>query len=190
MELIAEGVEIVSVPAIAQPKHFSDGDRVVGMLTTGEPLEPFEYAEGVRRLLGYGWDRAKVAARLGVSTQTIANHEENLAMPEPVKAAVREGAVSITNARAIVRESGDEAPARLAEARETAHRSGRSRVTARSLNPKAPTALVRRRSEDTINILVSQLAEIAESGDGERDRRNARLCLERLGLTNNLAEVE
>lgn len=192
MELIAEGVEILTVPAIAEPKFLSEPERVAGLVTmnSGLPLAPLEVAEVVRRLTGYGWDRAKIAARLGFkSAQTVANYEEMLVLPEPVRDAVREGTVSATNARAIVRESGPEAPARLAEAQSVARASGKSKVTARSLNPKAPTAMMRRRAEDTISVLVTILSQIAADGDGERDRKNARDCLLSLGLANNLDDA-
>lgn len=192
MELIAEGEEILTVPAVAEPKFMSDAERVVGLVTmnSGEPLAPFEVAEVVRRLVGYGWDRAKIAARLGFkSPQTIANYEELPGLAEPIKDAVRDGTISATNARALVRESGDAAPARLAVAKETAKAAGRAKVTTRSLNPQASTAITRRRSEDMINVLVTALAQIAQAGDGERDRKNARDVLDRLGFANDLADV-
>src|SRR6185312_4323901 len=110
MELIGEGVEIETVPAVAEPKTVNEAERVARIIDfgSGEPLTPLEKAEGVRRLLGYGWDRAKIAQRLGVATQTVANYEEMLSLPETVKQAVREDAVSASVARNVVREQGPE----------------------------------------------------------------------------------
>lgn len=242
LELLDDGFDISPfVPVVAEEPYTTDADRILSIDTDNmaTPLNALQHAEQVKRLYRLGWDRAEVARRKGVSVQTIINYEEMLDMPEPIREAVREGAVSATNARAIVRESAAEvaetklgnvpdhpqadyedeitgeqiaalnrivpdaefvdyaplpsvaeiATAKLTQAKATAKAAGKSRVTARSLNPKAPTATTRRISQDTINVLVTQLAEIAEHGDGERDRRSARLCLERLGFANNLSEV-
>ena len=143
MELIAEGEEILSVPAIMEAKHLSDAERAVGLVTLnqGEPLTPLEVAEVVRRLLGYGWDRSQIARRLGFkAVQTVSNYEEMLSLPHEVREAVREGTVSATNARAIVREAGPlMAPERLKEAKATAKRIGKKKVTAKSMTPRKPS---------------------------------------------------
>ena len=144
MELIAEGEEILTVPAIAEPKNMTDAERAAGLYTmnSGEPLTALEIAEVVRRLLAYGWDRHNVAHRLGFkSAQTVSNYEEMIVLPETMRRAVREGEVSATNARAIVRQEGPLlAPERLAEAKKTAAAKGKKKVTAASLPPRAPRA--------------------------------------------------
>lgn len=200
MELIDEGVELSTVPAMLEPKIISEADRVARLITlnAGEPLTALEKAEVVRRLLAYGWDRAKIAQRLGLKTaQSIANYEELSAAPEPVREAVRSGEIAPTTAVNMARAErveGVSATETLTQARSEAKAQGKSKITGaaasrRSANPKAPTAMMRRRSEDTISVLVTILSQIAESGDGERDRKNARDCLLNLGFANNLDDA-
>ena len=139
MELIAEGVDIAHIPAIAEPRAVDEADRTARLITlnSGEPLTGLEKAEVVRRLLGYGWDRGKIAQRLGFrSVQTVANLELLLSAPVEVKAAVREGELSASNAVSMVR-AGNASEA-LTTARETAQATGRKRVTAKSIAPKPP----------------------------------------------------
>jgi ParB family chromosome partitioning protein len=139
MELIDEGHEILTVPAIPEPRAISEADRMARLITLnqGEPLTPLEKAEVVRRLLGYGWDRSNIARRLGFKTvQTIANYELLLSAPSEVREAVREGEVSASNAVEMVRASGPAATETLTAARETAAAAGKKRVTARSIAPK------------------------------------------------------
>lgn len=182
MELIGEGVEIDTVPAVAEPKAVNEAERVARIIDfgSGEPLTALEKAEGIRRLMGYGWDRTKIAGRLGVTTQTVATWEEMLALPEAVKEAVREEAVSVTTARQVVREQGPtRATETIAAARETARSTGRTKVMPRTL---APTRRTQAPNRNVVDVLVATLRDIAVSGDGARDRREARLCLKYQGF--------
>jgi ParB/RepB/Spo0J family partition protein len=160
MELIAEGVDIAHIPAIAEPRAVDEADRTARLITlnSGEPLSQMEKAEVVRRLLGYGWDRGKIAQRLGFkSAQTVANFELLLSAPVEVKTAVREGELSASNAVSMVR-AGNASEA-LTTARETAQATGRKRVTARSIAPKPPG----KRSAAAIEAAnVARLAKVEE----------------------------
>jgi ParB-like chromosome segregation protein Spo0J len=143
MELIGEGMEIESVPAIMEERYIDDAERTLGLIlsNSGEPLSEPEKAEVVRRLFNMGWSREKVQARLGYKTpQTIANFELWLSAPAEIKEAVRAGEVAYSTAVEITRKSdGDETKATetLQQARKTAKESGRKRVTGRSL-PNEP----------------------------------------------------
>lgn len=142
MELISEGMEIESLPAIFDDRYADDAERTLGLIlsNSGEPLSEPEKAEVVRRLFNMGWSRQKVQDRLGYKTpQTVANFELWLSAPAAVKEAVRSGEVAYSTAVEIQRASGGDetkATATLEAARETAQASGRKRVTARSLAPK------------------------------------------------------
>lgn len=182
MELIDEGAEIDTVPAVAEPKAVNEAERVARIIDfgSGKPLTALEKAEGIRRLMGYGWDRTKIAQRLGVSTQTVATWEEMLALPEAVKDAVREEVVSVTAARQVVREQGPtRATETIAAARETARSAGRTKVMPRALGPTRKPQPINR---NLIDVLVEALREIAVRGDGPQDRRSARLCLKYQGI--------
>lgn len=106
MELIGEGEEIKAVPVMPEPKHTSEVDRILNLVVSnsGKPLKPLEIAEVVRRLVAFGWDKAQIAKRIGwKSAASVTQHLELLAMPEPVKAHVREGDISATQASKLLK---------------------------------------------------------------------------------------
>lgn len=164
MELIAEGHEIETVPAVAEPKIISEPDRVARMVTLnqGLPLTPLEKAEIVRRLVGYGWDRQKIAARLGVSPQTVSNLETLLSAPQEVREAVRAGELAATEAVNLTRAEGDKASVTLRTARQVAKERGKPRVTAatlpRSRSQRQPSAP---RTPEVVSARSSLLAGLA-----------------------------
>jgi ParB-like chromosome segregation protein Spo0J len=136
MELIAEGEDIQAIPAVQEIKGTNDAGRVVAMLTApGEPLAPLEIADGIRRLVGYGWDNKKIAAQLGFkSVKSVADHLEMLAMPEAVQQMVKDGSVSVTTAAKEVRTKGaDKATEALTKARDEAKADGKSRIMPKRL---------------------------------------------------------
>lgn len=149
MELIAEGVEIASIPCVAEPKTINAAERTARLISLNEgmALTPLEKAEVVRRLLQFGWDRTKIAERIGAKTlNTIANLETLLAAPEPIRDAVRAGEMSATEAVTMVRAEGDAAAERLPAMRQRATEQGKRRLTAASgtrdnvpRKPRAPT---------------------------------------------------
>ncbi len=98
MELIRDGVEIETVPIIHEPKWASDAERDLSLITSnsGKPLSPMQKAEVVRRLLAHGWDEKKIAAKIGVTDNTVRRFIEMLALPEAVKEQVKQGDVSAT----------------------------------------------------------------------------------------------
>lgn len=190
MELIAEGEFIASVPATAEPPTVNDAERVLRLRTLngGKPLTRLQNAEIVRRLIGFGWDRAKIAERCGWTTQNVVLLEETIALPEAVKEQVREGAVSATTARHVVRTEGAERAAQtISQARVTAKEAGKSRVTPRTLSrtatvhpiPQGQPAFIHR---DRFNVLVRALQDIARHGDGKADRHSVRMTLTHMGI--------
>ena len=137
--LTARGVEIASIPAIAAPKGLNDAERILRLVTlnNGVPLTQLEKAEVVRRLLAYGWDKAKIAQRFGYRTeQSISNLILLLEAPEAVKTAVREGEISGSAAVHLVRAEGDKSGEVLEQAKETAAARGKATVTPSSI-PRA-----------------------------------------------------
>jgi ParB-like chromosome segregation protein Spo0J len=164
MAMIAEGVEIDSVPAIAEPRAIGDAERTARLITLngGEPLSGLEKAEVVRRLMGYGWTREKIAARLGFkTTQQVANLEKLLEAPQDVRDAVRAGELSATNAVAMVRSEGAEgAGAALALARETTKAKGKTKITARSLPQTKPEATKPQGNQGMLDKAIALLKNI------------------------------
>lgn len=156
MELIAEGVEIETVPAVTEAKTTNDAERILRLImhNAGEPLSMLEKAEVVRRLINMGWDRDKIAKRLGYKTpQSIANFEMLLAAPEVIKQAIREQEISPSTAVELVRQHGDAAGSKLVDMKEAAEKRGKDRATLKDLQQPMPSithvAAVEKRTTDT-----------------------------------------
>lgn len=155
MELIAEGHNIISVPATAQPKGLSPVEELfrINTLNSGEPTSALEKAELVRRAIHvFGCTREQVAKRLSFKTVRVVEHYlEIAAMPEPLRKAVRQDEISATNARKMVHAAGPLlAQEKLDEARTTAAAAGRKRVTDRSISHAAVLKALRQGKDGAI----------------------------------------
>lgn len=154
MELISEGEEIKAIPVMPEPKHTSEVDRILNLVVSnsGKPLKPLEVAEVVRRLVAFGWEKQQIAKRLGwKSAASVTQHLELIALPEPVKDQVRDGAISSTEAAKVVKGLPKGTDPKLAADLIAANQEENKRlgvgkrngnkVTAKTLNrdkPKAP----------------------------------------------------
>jgi ParB/RepB/Spo0J family partition protein len=110
LELIAENVEIVSVPVI-QKSAANPADRLVLALTAneGKPLNESEVGFAYKRLVNYGWSQEMIAKRVGKSVRYVNDAIELSEAPEEVKAMVSEGTVSKRLAIKTVRSKGEQA---------------------------------------------------------------------------------
>lgn len=119
MRAIERGHEIEGVPVMLQARGTSiealTVDLVVG--NEGEPLTMYECGVVCARLVGYGWDSAKIAAKLGYSSP---QHVDNLLLlagaPLSVRQMVINDVVSATTAIATLKKHGDKAAEVLAKA--------------------------------------------------------------------------
>ena len=96
----------------------------------------------MRRLLGFGWDDAKIATRTGMCAAKVARLIRVLEMPEAIVRMVREGQVAVTQALDTVRgaNSSDAAVATLREGLAKASETGRTKVTAKHVaRPAGPS---------------------------------------------------
>jgi ParB/RepB/Spo0J family partition protein len=113
MELIEDGTcDFKSVPCFLEDRHTSVEERTLDLITSnsGEPLTPLERAEAVKRLVsGFGWTTAQVAAKLGVTYQSVHNWLTVASAPESLKVEIRAGTLSASTATDLVRKHGDEA---------------------------------------------------------------------------------
>jgi len=188
MELISEGVEIASIPAIAEPKAVDEADRVARLVTlnAGLPLSPLEKAEVVRRLMGFGWDRAKIAQRLGFKTEaSVANYELLLAAPVEVKQAVRSGELSASNAVTMVRKDGDGAAKTLATARKTAAAKGKTKLTKATTNGAVTPAPEKPRNQLNVDKGTTLLYEVVHNGYSPASAANLFMAMS----ADKLAEI-
>ena len=130
--LIAEGLDIPSVPVRVEDRGANEGDRILSMLTrnSGLPLTALETAEVIKRLLKHGWEMADVAKKTGYTTHHIKNLLNLSAAPKDITDMVANGQVSATLATSMIAERGAEAAADvLKDAIADAEKEGKKKVT-------------------------------------------------------------
>ena len=100
----SRAVGVTEIPAII--KTLSDKEALELSLVENvqrENLNPIEEAEGYERLLGeFGYTQEAIAGAVGRDRATIANLVRLLLLPEEIRQGVREGAVSMGHARALL----------------------------------------------------------------------------------------
>jgi ParB-like chromosome segregation protein Spo0J len=139
LELIEEGVEILSVDVIQF--RGSDADRIAHMITTsqGLPLTPLQLGVSYRKLVAFGWTPAQIAAKVGKSSthvsQCILLGESN----SDVQGMVARKEVAAHLAIKTVKKHGSNAGSVLADHLEAARLSGKSKVTEKTVEGATPT---------------------------------------------------
>jgi ParB-like chromosome segregation protein Spo0J len=131
---ISEGHEIKTVPTILEKKYTNDADRVANLVisNSGKSLTPLAVAEVVRRLLAFGWDKEKIAARLGwKSAANVEHYTTILGADSDVHQMIRSGAVAASTAAKVVKKEGSKAGATL-KAAAAASKSG-EKITAKTI---------------------------------------------------------
>lgn len=104
---IADGVQIVSIPAIIERKTMNEIDSLVLAMTanTGEPLTMMEEAVSIKKLQNYGLKPEDIAKKLGKSLPTVYNRLSLLdASPELIEE-MEKGEVSFSDVKKIVKDS-------------------------------------------------------------------------------------
>lgn len=139
MQLIDEGIEIVSMAAMQF--RGNDVERVAHLLTSsqGKPLSPLEAGLQYRKLIGFGWDARRIAARVGKSVSHVDQCLLLANSNNDVQEAVKRGDVSASLAADTVRAHGERAGAVIAGKLTEAKAAGKKRVTAAAMKPRAST---------------------------------------------------
>jgi len=108
--LIAEGEDIRYVKAEIS-KRMNDEQALLAMFTLndGEPLNPIEKAEGVRRLIDvYGYTPAEVATKIAETQATVSNLMKLAQMPKNIRNKIAQNLISASLVLQISRKVKDE----------------------------------------------------------------------------------
>lgn len=181
MAAIDAGHEIKTVPIIPEPKTTNEIERTINLAVSnsGKPLTPMEMAEIVRRLLAFGWQKPQIAQRLGwKSEQTVDQYISLLGADAEVQSMVRNGEVSASTAAGVIKSDGNAASETLKRARDHAKKSGKKKITAKSV--KAARGQLDLKPKQ-VKSLVEVMRHIAKFGDG-RIQKRAIDVLEEVGL--------
>lgn len=104
---IADGAQIVSIPAIIERKTMNEIDQLCMSFMTnmGEPLTKIEEAHTFRRLMNYGLSVADIAKKLGRSYQMISNRLMLLDASPEILNELENGSVSYSDVINTVKDS-------------------------------------------------------------------------------------
>lgn len=144
LELIADGVEIATVPTIQVPGG-NEQDRLLTAITanTGKPLSKWELGTAFQKLYRFGWSEAQIATKTGYAIRFITEAMELADAPEEIKQLLSSQAVTPSLALAELRANGAAAVDSLRSRAQAAHSAGqktakRAKVASK---PQASTAI-------------------------------------------------
>jgi ParB family chromosome partitioning protein len=168
MLAISRGVEIKTVPCIAEPRGTNEVDRILNQNVdnTGKPLTPLEAGANIKRAAALGWTVSQIAKKLGKSISYVSQALDFQSAPSEVHQAVAAGSISATLAAQTLRNQGPvSGTAAIAEAA-TAKAQGRKRATARNLRPlrpptPRPPSMLSRLPPDSLEIRQFPAGEIS-----------------------------
>lgn len=145
---ISRGAEIAAVPVRVEERYSNEADRVSSMWNRNStlPLSMLEKSEVVKRLASFGWDKKRIAAKVGASVQYIENLFVLAGSHEELKKQVAQGDVSASNAVSLTKKHGDKAHDVVKDAVEkTGKKMTAKQVAARAGNelPAADPAAVK-----------------------------------------------
>jgi len=166
LELIAEGMEIRSVPVI-QVEGKSETERLLLAITanTGKPLSKWELGDAFRRLLRFGWSESDVSKKTGYNARFVCEAVELADAPEEIKHLLSEQAVTPSLALATLRTNGSEATAIL-KARVEAAKSSGQKTAKRDKAPTTPAPKeAKAKTENVSNLVLYAAEELAKAVD-------------------------
>lgn len=116
----------------------NDADRTARIITSAanKPLTQIEVAEGYKRLRGFGWSAADIAAKVSKTAEHV---QQLLALGNAnsdVRNLVVSGKVSASHAAKVARKHGEKAGSVLHEELQVAQAKGKSRITPATAAPK------------------------------------------------------
>lgn len=140
MLAIEEGAEIVSVPCVVEPRTSNSADRTLSMVirNQGKSLEPLEEAEVYKRLIGFGWSEAQIAAKVGRSPAHVNNMLELTRAAPEIVGMIDNGEVAATTVIQTLKATDSEkvAAEAIKEAVEEAKANGKKKATGAAVAEK------------------------------------------------------
>lgn len=136
--------------------------------------DPLELADDAVRFSNMGWDKARIAARLGVKPSRVADLLKVQELAAPVKKAISEGAVSVTAAATLSDLPKGEQAAKLDELKGGSGDKPAKRATVREVRKAVAKAAGREAVQVMSGKQLEKALEVAEaygSGGGSPEER-------------------
>ena len=114
---IKNGAEILSIPCQSENRGSTPADRLLSQIirNSGKPLEPFEERELFNRLIGMGHKESDIAKKIGKSVTYVTGRLDLGGATDEVKAAIKDGTVSVSTAAVLSKAAPDKQRAALKE---------------------------------------------------------------------------
>ena len=137
-----EGTEITTLPVVIKPQTTTKEDLTVALFQSneGRPLNSWEKATVVKRLIGYGMEKAEIAKRLSMSDRMIDNYILMSGAPAKVRDMIVAGQVSGTEAVKALAKDPAKAADVLKAAIDAAKTAGKSKATGKDIEEAAEKA--------------------------------------------------
>ncbi len=150
LELIAEGVEIETVPTIQVPGG-NEQDRLLTSITanTGKPLSKWELGGAFQRLFRFGFSEEKIATKSGYEERFVREAMELADAPEEVKQMLSAQAVTPALALSHLRTNGAAAVETLKAEAVAAQSNGHKTAKRTKAPSKAPAQPAKTQTKPT-----------------------------------------
>jgi ParB-like chromosome segregation protein Spo0J len=163
---IKRGAEIKAIPVKTDERGTGEADRLLRQVLSGKAKTPFEQGIIYKRLIGFGWTIATIAAKSGKSISHVNAALDLQEAPVEAQNLVTSGKVSASLAGKVIRERGaKEGTATLQEAVATAESVGKTRATAKHVAASEPPPTLAVRDPEAIERLLKHLIRAARAGD-------------------------
>lgn len=175
MLLLEQGVEIKTVPVMAEPRHASEADHIASQFirNSGRPFTPMENAKLFTRLIDLGWTERELAEKIGMTTERVQQIARLNAVPEQVKGYIRKGRISTTLVQRIQAKAKNagEITEKVKEAIATAKADGKTKATPKHVKKSAPKTDGKAKTNyrELFEELMSYMGESTDRGDGSRE---------------------
>lgn len=128
---IGLGAEIKTIPVVTSTRGTSMEDLTVGLVTSnsGKALKPYELGTVIKRLTSFGWEEAKIAGKLNVTTGYVQDLLLLHGASKPIRDMVRTGKVAAGLAISTMKQHGTKALSILQGALETAKAAGKTKAS-------------------------------------------------------------
>lgn len=134
---ISEGANIETIPLVTSPKGTTIEDLTVSLArsNSGKQLTPYELGIVCKRLVRFGLEQPEIARRLGITPQYVGNLLSLMAAPIEIRKMVMDEKISASAAIETLAHHGENALIMLEKAQERANSSGKTKVTAKHIDP-------------------------------------------------------
>jgi ParB/RepB/Spo0J family partition protein len=183
---IDEGAEIMSVPAMSEPRGVSDADRVLSLLVRNgaKRLGLLEESVVYARLTAMGWPEEQIARKSGCSVTKVTRGLALAEASDSYKALISTGKVSATLAIDELLAKGEKVASKnfeRVEAKLAKTSDAPVRVKKTDLAERKPG----RYTQEDAKAMVSALKAIAADTTDARSKRIAKTVLESVGSTSD-----